>query len=172
MGTSSRFWLPKYWYISTASTSSCSVHLKSLVAWPIILRVASLTCTLGSCAPWVPSLALLSKYLENLLIFGILALHATAFFIISFTFRNWYPSTEVLRVTSPTMSKELVSDVLLLLAPYVEAGLLYAVLYWLAIVDECCCRLLLLSVLLLHALPENLGRNSYLYNLGCTRVLH
>ena len=25
MGTSSRFWLPKYWYISTASTNSCSV---------------------------------------------------------------------------------------------------------------------------------------------------
>ena len=143
MGTSSRFWLLKYWYISTALTNSCSVCPKSLAAWPITLRVASLMCTLGSCVPWVPSLALLSKYLENLLIFGILALHATAFFIISFTFRSWYPSTEVLRVTSPTISKELVSGVLLLLVPHVEAGLLYTVLYWLAIIDECCCCLLL-----------------------------
>ena len=100
-------------------------------------------CTLGYCVPWVPSLALLSKYLENLLVFSILALHATAFFIISFTFRSWYPSTEVLRVTSPTMSEELVSGVLLLLVPYVEAGLWYAVLYWLAVIDECCCCLLL-----------------------------
>ena len=29
-----------------------------------------------------------------------------------------------------------------------------------------------LSVLLLHTLPENLGRNSYLYNLGCAHVPH
>ena len=143
MGTSSRFWLPKYWYISTASTNSCSVYLKSLAAWLITSRVALLMCTLGSCVPWVPSLVLLLKYLENLLIFGILALHATAFFIISFTFRSWYPSTEVLRVTSPTISEELVSGALLLLVPYVEASLWYVVLYWLAIIDECCCCLLL-----------------------------
>ena len=143
MGTSSRFWLLKYWYISTALTNSCSVYLKSLAAWPITLGMASLMCTLGSGVPWVPSLVLLSKYFENLLIFGILALHATAFFIISFTFSSWYPSTEVLRVTSPTISEELVSGALLLLVPYVEAGLWYVVLYWLAVVDECCCCLLL-----------------------------
>ena len=143
MGTSSRFWLPKYWYISTASTNSCSVYPKSLVAWPMTLSMASLMCTLGPGVPWVPSLVLLSKYFENLLVFGILTLHATAFFIISFTFSSWYPSTEVLRVTSPTISEELVSGALLLLAPYVEAGLWYAVLYWLAIVDDCCCCLLL-----------------------------
>ena len=143
MGTSSRFWLPKYWYISTALTNSCSMYPKSLAAWPITSSVASLMCTLGSGVPWVPSLVFLSKYFENLLVFGILALHAIAFFIISFTFRSWYPSTEVLRVTSPTISEELVSSALLLLAPYMEAGLWYAVLYWLAIIDECCCCLLL-----------------------------
>ena len=118
--------------------------------------MTSLMCTLGSGVPWVPSLALLLKYLENLLVFSILALQATAFFIISLTFRSWYPSTEVLRVTSPTISEELVSGVLLL-APYV--------LYWLVVVNEilvaaCYCEEL--SVLLLHALPENLGHNSYL----------
>ena len=143
MGTSSRFWLLKYWYIFTALTNSCSVYLKSLAAWSITLSMASLMCTLGSGVPWLPSLVLLSKYLENLLIFCILALHATAFLIISFTFRSWYPSTDVLRVTSPTISEELVSGALLLLAPYLEAGLWYTVLYWLAVVDECCCCLLL-----------------------------
>ena len=122
MGTSSRFWLPKYWYISTASTNSCSVYPKSLAAWPITSSVASLMCTLGSGIPGVPSLELLSKYFENLLVLGILALHVTAFLIISFTFSSWYPSTEVLRVTSPTMSEELVSGALLLLLLYVGAG--------------------------------------------------
>ena len=69
------------------------------------------------------------------------------------------------------MSEELVSGVLLF-APYVDVGLLYAVLYWLFIVNEFCCCLPLweLSVLLLHALPENLGHNFYLYSLGCARV--
>ena len=90
--------------------------------------VTSLMCTLGSIVPCVPSLVLLSKYFENLLVFGILALHVTAFFIISFGFSSWYPSTEVLRVTSPTIS-EVVSGALLLLVPYMEAGLWYVVLY-------------------------------------------
>ena len=129
MGTSSRFWLLKYWYISTSLMNSCSVYPKSLAAWPMTLSMASLMCTLGSGVSWVPSLVLLSKYLENLLVFGILTLHVTAFFIISFTFSSWYPSTEVLRVTSPTISEELVRGALLLLVPYVEAGLWYAVLY-------------------------------------------
>ena len=81
-------------------------------------------CTLGSGVLGVLSLDLLSKYFENLLVLGILALHATAFLIISFTFSSWYPSSEVLRVTSPTMSDELVSGALLLLLLYVGAGLL------------------------------------------------
>ena len=68
------------------------------------------------------------------------------------------------------MSEELDSGVLLF-EPYVDVGLLYAVLYWgvpqMNFVAAC-----QLGVLLPRALPESLGRNSYPYSLGCAHVLH
>ena len=114
-GTSSKLTFPNYSYISTASTNSSLVYPKSLAAWPITANVASLICTLGVQVFFGSSL--LSKYLSNLLALGILALQAAAFLINSFIFSSWYPSTDVLRVTSPAMSDELARLLVLLLVP-------------------------------------------------------